>query len=57
MIGKVDYVELGLGCASLCRALDRDIFAGGHTPTLFEWDCAAENCTMLYHWVTYYIAA
>ena len=28
MINKADYVELGLACADVCRALDRGVNGG-----------------------------
>ena len=29
MINKIDYVELGLSCANICRALDRGMGGRG----------------------------
>ena len=42
MVNELDYVELGLSCADICRALDRGM-GGGQLEELSRSVCDAIN--------------
>lgn len=47
MVGEVDYVELGLACANVCEALDREINRGRMDQPSQPVLSAIEQLTML----------